>query len=77
MLPQLMTLATSGRSWCAGQTVFSCMPIDRLYDVIHSEKRLYLVFEFVDLDLKKQMDATGPSFSKNHKHIKVRWAGLG
>jgi cyclin-dependent kinase 2 len=53
------------------------MPIDRLYDVIHSEKRLYLVFEFVDLDLKKQMDATGPSFSKNHKHIKVRWAGLG
>lgn len=42
----------------------------RLYDVIHSDKRLYLVFEFVDMDLKKQMDAT-PNFCKNHKMIKL------
>ncbi|TYJ01088.1 hypothetical protein E1A91_A13G130300v1 [Gossypium mustelinum] len=26
--------------------------IVRLQDVVHSEKRLYLVFEYVDLDLK-------------------------
>ena len=29
------------------------------------------MFEFLDLDLKKQMDST-PGFSKNHKLIKVR-----
>jgi hypothetical protein len=29
----------------------------RLNDVIHSEGKLYLVFEFVDMDLKKYMDS--------------------
>ena len=29
----------------------------RLNDVIHSEGRLYLVFEFVDMDLKKYMES--------------------
>jgi hypothetical protein len=29
----------------------------RLLDVIHSDARLCLVFEFLDLDLKKYMDA--------------------
>ncbi|CAN1853426.1 Cell division control protein 2 homolog A [Linum perenne] len=29
----------------------------RLQDVVHSEKRLYLVFEYLDLDLKKHMDS--------------------
>jgi cyclin-dependent kinase len=33
--------------------------IVRLYDVVHSEKRLTLVFEFLDQDLKKYLDATG------------------
>jgi len=28
----------------------------RLLDVVHSDKKLYLVFEFLDLDLKKYMD---------------------
>lgn len=28
----------------------------RLEDVIHDDKRLFLVFEFLDLDLKKYMD---------------------
>lgn len=28
----------------------------RLLDIIHDENRLYLVFEFLDLDLKKYMD---------------------
>jgi len=27
-----------------------------LLDVVHSDKKLYLVFEFLDLDLKKYMD---------------------
>jgi serine/threonine protein kinase len=28
----------------------------RLLEVVHSENKLYLVFEFVDMDLKKHMD---------------------
>lgn len=28
----------------------------RLFDIIHQESKLYLVFEFLDLDLKKYMD---------------------
>ncbi|CAA2959096.1 cell division control 2 homolog A-like [Olea europaea subsp. europaea] len=38
--------------------------IVRLQDVVHSEKRLYLVFEYLDLDLKKHMDSC-PEFSKD------------
>jgi cyclin-dependent kinase len=33
--------------------------IVKLYDVIHTEKKLTLVFEFVDQDLKKYLDACG------------------
>ncbi|GIL66722.1 hypothetical protein Vafri_20204 [Volvox africanus] len=29
----------------------------RLYDVLYSDRRLYLVFEYLDLDLKKEMDS--------------------
>lgn len=31
-------------------------PPYRLYDIVHSESKLYLVFEFLDMDLKKYMD---------------------
>ena len=31
--------------------------IVRLYDVVHTERKLTLVFEFLDLDLKKYLDA--------------------
>src|SRR3954471_19078673 len=30
--------------------------IVRLYDVVHTERKLTLVFEFLDLDLKKYLD---------------------
>jgi cyclin-dependent kinase len=33
--------------------------IVRLYDVVHTDKRLTLVFEFLDQDLKKYLDACG------------------
>eukprot|EP01098_Paradermamoeba_levis_P009738 TRINITY_DN4072_c0_g1_i1.p1 TRINITY_DN4072_c0_g1~~TRINITY_DN4072_c0_g1_i1.p1 ORF type:complete len:294 (-),score=72.68 TRINITY_DN4072_c0_g1_i1:73-954(-) len=33
--------------------------IVRLYDVIHTEKKLTLVFEYLDLDLKKYLDECG------------------
>ena len=42
----------------------------RLQDVVHSEKRLYLVFEYLDLDLKKHMDSS-PDFAKDLRLIKV------
>ncbi|KMS94823.1 hypothetical protein BVRB_014990 [Beta vulgaris subsp. vulgaris] len=38
-------------------------------DVVHSEKRLYLVFEYLDLDLKKHMDSS-PDFAKDPHMIK-------
>ncbi|PVU97434.1 hypothetical protein BB561_000530 [Smittium simulii] len=34
--------------------------IVRLLDIVHSDAKLYLVFEFLDMDLKKYMDNTGP-----------------
>ncbi|KAK0529625.1 Cyclin-dependent kinase catalytic subunit [Tilletia horrida] len=33
--------------------------IVRLFDVIHQDSKLYLVFEFLDLDLKKYMEKVG------------------
>lgn len=42
----------------------------RLQDVVHSEKRLYLVFEYLDLDLKKHMDSS-PEFAKDPRQVKV------
>jgi len=31
----------------------------RLYDVVHVDKKIYLVFEYLNQDLKKQLDSTG------------------
>ncbi|KAK4401192.1 Cell division control protein 2A [Sesamum angolense] len=44
--------------------------IVRLQDVVHSEKRLYLVFEYLDLDLKKHMDSC-PEFSQDPRLVKM------
>lgn len=44
--------------------------IVRLQDVVHSEKRIYLVFEYLDLDLKKHMDSC-PELAKNPRLIKT------
>lgn len=42
--------------------------IVRLMDVLHRDAKLYLVFEFLDLDLKKYMDHT----EVTPRHAKVR-----
>ncbi len=42
----------------------------RLEDVIHRDQKLYLVFEFLDLDLKKHMDAN-PHLCQDHRLVKV------
>ena len=43
----------------------------RLQDVVHSEKRIYLVFEYLELDLKKHMDSC-PDLAKDPRLVKVR-----
>lgn len=44
--------------------------IVRLYDVVHTEKKLTLVFEFLDQDLKKYLDVcdTGESSYYDIRH---------
>jgi cyclin-dependent kinase len=51
--------------------------ISRLLDIVHAEAKLYLVFEFLDMDLKKYMDKVekvgdgegmGPDIVKVHFH---------
>ncbi|CAA6663366.1 unnamed protein product [Spirodela intermedia] len=44
--------------------------IVRLQDVVHSEKRLYLVFEYLDLDLKKHMDSC-PELTRDPRLVKT------
>jgi len=40
--------------------------IVRLYDVVHTEKKLTLVFEFLDQDLKKYLDVCGDNGLEGH-----------
>lgn len=42
-----------------------------LLDVVHEERKLHLIFEFLDLDLKKHMDSN-PAAYTNPYIIKVR-----
>lgn len=44
--------------------------ICRLEEVMYDNKRLFLVFEYLELDLKKYMDTT-PALSQNRHLIKV------
>ena len=46
------------------QAFFFCW-FCRLYDVIHTEKKLTLVFEYLDQDLKKYIDDCGGSISRS------------
>ena len=41
--------------------------IVRLHDVIHTEKKLTLVFEYLDLDLKKFLDTSGSQGLPQHQ----------
>lgn len=52
-------------------TLSAHLPSPRLRDVVHAEKRLYLVFDFVDLDLKRHFDSC-PAAAKDKQVIKAR-----
>lgn len=45
---------------------------DRLLDITHSETKLYLVFEFLDMDLKRYMDKVGDGDGMGPDIVKVR-----
>lgn len=47
-------------------------PAHRLLDIVHSEAKLYLVFEFLDMDLKKYMDTIGSEDGLGPALVKVR-----
>ena len=66
-------LAEEGTQSVGPLNCASCRHFRRLHEVIHIEKKLYLVFEFVELDLKKVMDSN-PCFSADQPLIKVRFA---
>ena len=51
-----------------GDTVRVC----RLHDVIHTEKKLTLVFEYLDQDLKKLLDETDGDAGLPALDLKVR-----
>lgn len=66
---------------CGGRRLISvraCL-LPRLLDIIHQESKLYLVFEFLDLDLKKYMDnvahskeGMGPDIVRVSERARVR-----
>jgi hypothetical protein len=52
--------------------VYMCLlNIHRLLDVVHSEKKLYLVFEYLHQDLKKYIDSCPTGLGETL--IKVGW----
>lgn len=44
----------------------------RLLDVVHNDSKLYLVFEFLDLDLKRYMDSV-KDVGFTPSQVKVYW----
>ena len=42
-----------------------------LLEVLHCDRKLFLVFEYLDYDLKKFMDLSAPN-GIPHEHVKVR-----
>lgn len=56
--------------WCINTPPHT--PADpRLLDIVHSDAKLYLVFEFLDLDLKRYMDSIGDKDGLGPGMVKV------
>lgn len=49
---------------------YECTPC-RLFDIVHSDTKLYLVFEFLDMDLKRYMDKVGDGEGMGPDIVKV------
>ena len=57
------------------QTSFSALR--RLRDVILTDARLYLIFEYLAMDLKKYLDCLGETEEMDAILIRVRWSAMG
>lgn len=57
LIPQHHAIISCGITLC----MMDLLPFHRLLDVLHYEKKLYLVFEYLNRDLKKYMDTAPPS----------------
>lgn len=55
--------------------VLICPLVVTLHDIIHTEKSLTLVFEYLDRDLKQYMDACGGVLSINNVKVCITWYG--
>jgi hypothetical protein len=53
--------------------VLLCRLDCRLLDIVHSDAKLYLVFEFLDMDLKRYMDTIGHDEGLGPALVKVRY----
>ena len=51
------------------QYIYIYLYMPRLLDVIPTEKKIYLIFEFLAMDLKKYIEINRGKFT--HDHIKV------
>lgn len=43
----------------------------RLMDIVHADEKLYLVFEYLDLDLKRYMDSMKDKDGFGPEHVRV------
>lgn len=58
-------------SWDGANRSMGCAT--RLLDVVHNDNKLYLVFEYLDLDLKRYMDSIRQEgFSPLHVKVRAR-----
>lgn len=67
-----MTTLSSERARLCQEGDLAAHATARLFDILHQDQKLYLVFEFVDLDLKKYMDSVGTSDGLGPMMVKVR-----
>jgi hypothetical protein len=69
---------SSGVSRCSGGNKLGAeMSIpQRLLDIVHSDTKLYLVFEYLDLDLKRYMDKVGDGEGMGPDIVKVSFVAL-
>ena len=68
-----INLATGGESWVVvlrAVTKLTFLVAVTLHDIVHTEKSLTLVFEYLERDLKQYMDDCGGILAMNN--VKVR-----
>jgi hypothetical protein len=55
--------------WFNSNVYVSFFPLVTLHDIVHTEKSLTLVFEYLEKDLKQYMDDCGSILSMNNVKV--------